>query len=108
MTRFDKIAGALLYIIIVADSNTENKVCQIFMDGTDTIDIDKLTVETVKKAKTHGGEKNGFGRTTIKFVFGVRWRYAKKNNCKISRIPRVDFCKTFIFLRTIFLSFELK
>lgn len=50
----------------------------------------------------------GLGRTTIKFVFGVRWRYAKKNNCKISRRPRVDFCKTFIFLRTIFLSFELK
>ena len=50
----------------------------------------------------------GVERTTIKFVFGVRWSHAKKDNCKISRRPRVDSCKNFIFWRTIFLSFELK
>ena len=74
MTRFDKIAAALFYIIIVADSNTENKVCQIFVDGTDTIDIDKLTAEAIKKAKTHGGKnmkKMGLDEQLLSLCLGL-------------------------------------
>ena len=85
MTRFNKIAGALLYIIIVADSNTENKVCQIFVDGTDTIDIDKLTAEAEKKAKTHGGEnmkKMGLDEQLLSLCWGLDGDMLKRTIAK--------------------------